>query len=297
MFDKKLNSNSMKISVVIPTIGLQVEKTRSLITFLCSLPDIVQDIVIVNQSTNSVIEEVQLPIKNISVSEYKVDWRGLSRARNFGARIVSGYFVAFLDDDIAIGEKSLEAACEFLVKNSNYAGVTGRAINADGKASNVGKVDDYSRDIKLKTVSRATLEATMVFRRDVFLKYFFNEMLGIGALFGSCEGRDLIVRMLRNHECLYFLYEYEVVHDDLPLSGHATCKRYYYHGLGIGGYFLIHRDFKALFFEFLKNILACIYYIFRPALARRYLAKLSGILGALSIGLPAGYSNDARINN
>ncbi len=287
----------MKISVVIPTIGLQVEKTRSLINFLCSLPNIIQDVVVVNQSNISIVEGLQLSIKNISVLEHKVDWRGISRAKNFGANIATGYFVAFLDDDVAIGQQSLEAALAFLLNNKNYAGITGRAANAYGKSSNVGKVDDHSRDIELKTVDRAGLESTMVFRREMFLKYCFNEILGIGAIFGSCEGRDLMVRMLRNRECLYFLCEYELLHDDLPLSGHATCKRYYCHGLGLGGYFLIHRDFKVLFFEFLKNTLACIYFIFRPTLARRYFAKLSGILGALSIGLPTEYFDDAPTDN
>ena len=106
--NRKSNGNHMKISVVIPTIGLQVEKTRSLINFLCSLPNIIQDVVIVNQSNISIVEGLQLSIKNISVLEHKVDWRGISRAKNFGANIATGYFVAFLDDDVAIG------ACIFI---------------------------------------------------------------------------------------------------------------------------------------------------------------------------------------
>ena len=105
-------------------------------TIYCRLLfDFSYEIIIIDQNGSNLLDEIisvfqhQLPINH-----HKVEFRGLSKAKNYGAKIASGAFISFPDDDCLIFKDTYSKAFEE-INTHNLDLVFGKCIDKEGKDS------------------------------------------------------------------------------------------------------------------------------------------------------------------
>lgn len=192
----------MKLSIVIPTLGRTVEFKSLLDSILKSNVNDCE-IVVVDQNFSDIL----IPIINkykefLLISHYKVDFRGLSKAKNFGITKVKGEIICFVDDDAEFYPNTIQIAIE-KIESLKADIVSGRCVDRNQKNS-VKIFDLNSSWLTKKSFEGKFIESTMFFRRHCFQKYSYDEKLGIGSFHGSEEGFDLIYRMVNDGLRIYY---------------------------------------------------------------------------------------------
>lgn len=145
--------------------------------------------------------------------------KGLGYARNIGLRAATHAIIAFTDDDCIVPENWLAVIASIFEKHSRVAVAFCNVVPAPYPQAQ-GWTPNYIRhDSKLvrtlweKNHARG-IGAGMALRRDLILGIGgFDESLGAGARFGSCEDRDVAVRALDKNFWVYETHEVAVVHD------------------------------------------------------------------------------------
>ncbi len=127
----------MKISFIIPTIDRSQELQRLLQSFLKQTrqPD---EIIVVEQGTGTA-EKMIADFADLQINYFKVDFKSLTKARNFALKKTSGEIISFLDDDIVLEPNYVEKLVEFFDKHPQALGVQGLITNfAEGHRQKVG---------------------------------------------------------------------------------------------------------------------------------------------------------------
>lgn len=174
-----------KISCIIPTCdrnALLIEAIDSV------LKQTVRpfEIIIVNNGKS----RVEIPFLDELITIYDIEpYVGVSRARNFGAAMAQGDFVAFLDDDDMWSEKYLENVSEAIEKGAKCT-ISRLDILKNGKISphkNIAK----KYNLATLMVSNPGITGSNV----VIEKKLFFEMGGYDSLVSS-EDKSLLIEIL-----------------------------------------------------------------------------------------------------
>ena len=183
-------------SLVVPTVGRSAEVREMLRSAVGSS---VQDfeLIIVDQNADDRLREVcaeyaaRIPLQRMQVS-----FKGAARARNYGARFATGEVINFPDDDCELSTRLLEDA-QRLFESNCYKVVIGMTVDRQGHASTASFRRDQ-RVLSEWSMWGRNVECTMFFRRNVFLASDgFDERFGVGSDFGSDEGAELLIRLLK----------------------------------------------------------------------------------------------------
>jgi GT2 family glycosyltransferase len=160
-------------------------------------------VVVVDQSTNDEAEESIIDLKRDSRLTYvRSQTVGLSRARNIGLRMTGTPVVAFADDDTEVPRDWL-ATMQRVMNEHPQAALVYCSVRAGPHDPYAGFVPVYEcrgtrivRTIEDKRAARG-MGAGLAVRRDVLLKLDgFDEQLGAGGQFPSCEDWDMTIRAL-----------------------------------------------------------------------------------------------------
>jgi glycosyltransferase involved in cell wall biosynthesis len=193
-----------RFSLIVPTIHRTVEVER----LLTSLQDQNEsfEVLIVDQNPDSrLIPIIERFTGRLNLVRFSSS-RGLSRAKNVGLEAASGEIVAFPDDDAWYPPGLLTRVNELLPSSPEFAGISARATDADGR-SDAG-IRWYKRPTVIDrfNIWRTSIEFTMFLRRDAVSGLRFNEELDLGAgtPWGSGSGTDLLLRLLnRGYKVAY----------------------------------------------------------------------------------------------
>jgi glycosyltransferase involved in cell wall biosynthesis len=132
----------------------------------------------------------------LSLRRLQVPFRGAARARNYGARFARGAVINFPDDDCELSQ-SLLADVKALFDGGGYQVVIGITVDGAGGASTTS----FRRDERVLgewSMWRRNVECTMFFRRATFIASGgYDEEFGVGSTYGSDEGAELLIRLLR----------------------------------------------------------------------------------------------------
>jgi glycosyltransferase involved in cell wall biosynthesis len=226
----------MKFSLVLATVG----RTDELLRFLDSLQsqtfrDI--ELIIIDQNPDDRLIPVLSSFSNQFTILHIRSEKGLSRARNFGLKHITGDIIAFPDDDCWYPPDLLERVHNWFNNNPDIDGLTGRSIDENGResisrwAKQSGKISKYGVWI------RAT-SFTIFLRRPVVDRTGgFDEELGVGAgtPWGSAEEIDFLIRALNHRFYLYYNSDITVHHPN-PVREYNTKskERAYSYGRGMG---------------------------------------------------------------
>lgn len=191
---KKLQQK--RLSIIIPTIGRIKELVSLLESIIRSEIDPTQvEIIVIDQNHISFLEEVRLKFE--SVRWENVDFKGLSKAKNFGANIAQGDFLSFPDDDCKVFSDTYSKALGILI-SENADIVFGRCVDSQGEDS-VLKFKKTAYLLNKNNMLGGFVEATGVISKRVFEQgFFFDENMGAGCFFGAEEGFDWLYRILKS---------------------------------------------------------------------------------------------------
>lgn len=207
------------------------------------------EVIIVDQNKDGLIDETIKKWQNLLLIEHiKVNFQGLSKARNFGIQYIKGNLIAFPDDDCEYQPSTLEKTEMFFRQNPKVSIVIGKQISkiygADRGTYAQAKEIKSSFDVfKSKAIS------FVVFGKSNAVTQlgpgFFDERLGVGSgtIWGSGEETDFLIRAHKLGITIFKQPAIEIFHPE-KISSPRRCLHY-----GLGRYKVIK-----------KNKLGCIIY-------------------------------------
>lgn len=271
------------LSIVLPTLGRMKEVDALLASIYSSgiNPRYKVEIIVIDQNFSDLLDDVILKYSNKAypITQYKVSFRGLSKAKNFGTTKAKGRYVCFIDDDAEFIKDSVNLAlCEL---ESNTADVvSGRCIDRDGNDS-VCQFDDMESMLTLDNFEGKFVESTMFFNTDLCHRYSYDVEMGVGAFYGAEEGYDLVYRLLRDGIRIKFNPEIKFYHPQTVLSreSQSAIRRAFTYRCGYG-HLCKKYHFRKKFYIRILKLIAYLFVlpIYKPKNYKYYLADLLGSL-------------------
>jgi glycosyltransferase involved in cell wall biosynthesis len=227
---------STKFSLILATLG----RTDDFARFLRHLDQQTYrnfELIIVDQNSEGILDLLvcqyheRFPILHLR-SE-----RGLSRARNVGLQRVSGDIVAFPDDDCWYAPDLLESVASRFRQNSDWDGLTGKAVD-DSRPGSYHRFPDESGWIDKESVWRQAVSITIFLQESVVRAIGpFDESLGAGSQFGklSAEETDYLIRAVQSGFRIHYCPDVSIFHPD-PAStyDHDLIKKAFGYSIGFG---------------------------------------------------------------
>lgn len=278
-------SRIFKISLILATFGREEQIKSffdSLIIQTYSLLNI--QVILVDQNDRLDLSPIVNQYKDkLWIEHIKTTRKGLSYNRNIGLNYAKGEIIAFPDDDceylvdtIAEIEKAFE---EFNNCDLVLGKIVDKSLNDSMKSwpKTVQMVNRYNFIRKCSSI-------TMFFRNNSDYILEFNEKLGSGEQFGSCEDADIIYRYLKNDKGAIYTPNIKVYHPH-SLLFHLDSRKTYSYGLGFGAFCRINGDLYTYFlligsiaFHFIYLVYSLVTFNFHMA-KKRFLTIISRIQG------------------
>ena len=234
------------VSVVVPTLDRPV-RTATVVRAVLAGEELPLEIVVVDQSEDDATRRALEEIGDERVRHVPLGPPSTSAARNEGARLARGEYVAFLDDDVEITTRWLAALTSEIAGLGGPDALFGEVHAPDGFAPDrtrlpvsVFHVEEARVWENVVHPNRVGYAANFVCRRDVFLESGgFDTRLGPGSRFPGAEDMDLGYRLLKSGYRVASTPGFEIVHEqwrepgDLPklfygynLGGAAFCAKH-----------------------------------------------------------------------
>lgn len=269
------------LTIVIPTLGRAKEVNALLDSIYASNIDSKYkvEILIVDQNFSDLLDNIVAKSANKAypITQYKVSFRGLSKAKNFGTAKSQGRFICFVDDDAEFLDGTVNLALQEL-ESGMFDIISGRCIDREGLDS----VCHFSNDeaiLSIDDFEGKFIESTMFFKSEICKKYPYDEEMGVGCFYGAEEGYDLIYRMLTDQIRIKFSPDIKFYHPQTVATkvGKAMIRRAFTYRCGYGRLCKKH----GLKTKYYKRIVCLIGYLFilpfyRPKDFKFYFADLLG---------------------
>jgi glycosyltransferase involved in cell wall biosynthesis len=153
--------------------------------------------------------------------------RGLSRNRNIGVDLCSGQWLIFLDDDCSFDRDFFGLFDDFSLKNEGLGIAHSTILNQFGELTT--RVKTHSISLNLRMIDYGSA-AGMIVRKTVFDKIKFDEDMGVGADYGSCEEFDFVARAIENKFKVIIEPTLQILHPEPE----TNASREYNYGRGHG---------------------------------------------------------------
>lgn len=191
----------MKFSLILPTLN----RPQYVVECLNSLDkqnfnDF--EVIIIDQSEDNYTEEKIKKINlKFNITYKRVNFKGLSKARNYALKFCCGEYICLLDDDARYEENYLGEAYNILEKYKNEKLIISGKIIDDIK--NEDFIDysciDNEELFRDSRIFKVCLSAALIINKNLVINAgSFDENFGVGAFFGAAEESDLILRLLEN---------------------------------------------------------------------------------------------------
>lgn len=271
------------LTIVLPTLGRkdEVEAMLDSIYKYVYPTSISFEIIVVDQNFSDLLDSVVKKYCNLGfmITHHKVSFRGLSKAKNYGAKLAKGKYVCFIDDDAEFLPNTIKLAFSEL-KNESLGAVSGRCVDRNDIDS-VVKFSDKDSFLTIKDFEGKFVESTMFFKRTLTEKYQYDENMGVGAFYGSQEGFDIVYRMLSEGVNIKFISNLKFYHPQTVLCHESTAavRRSFNYRCGYG-YLCKKHNFNFRFYSrLIKVILYTLVLVFyRPRRVKFYFAEILGSL-------------------
>jgi glycosyltransferase involved in cell wall biosynthesis len=277
----------MQLSIIISTVNRKIELQELLNSIQNYVKDITFEVIIIDQNPSGFLDESINKFKDtLNISHFLVPFKGLSKAKNYGAKKAKGEYLTFPDDDCKILYDTYSKALETIVSKKVDL-VFGRCIDATGNDS-VLQFKKESYFLNTNNMLGGFVEATGVIHKSVFEKgFYYDENMGAGCFHGAEEGYDWLYRMFSSSLIkAFYNYEVKFYHPQVILdkgSSHAIKRAYTY---SCGNAYLCKKH--KFYFRYFKRLflISCslpIYFLINRRKAKYYCAELLGLLSGLII--------------
>ncbi len=220
------------ISVVIPTYNRELKVTEAIRSVLSQSYSNFELIVIDDGSTDQTIQAIA-SIKDSRFQFLTIERSGVSRARNIGASVANGSFLAFLDSDDSWHKDKLKKQAAYHLKNpqqliSQTQEIwirNNKRVNPKNKhAKPAGYI--FEESLHLCTITPSSV---------IMTKELFDSFEGFDEKMSACEDYDLWLRITAKHEVALIdellLTKYGG-HQDQLSQIHAAMDRFRIYSLG-----------------------------------------------------------------
>jgi glycosyltransferase involved in cell wall biosynthesis len=188
-----MQTKTSKISVVIPTF--QEEKyIAATLSKLVKIKSSIEIVVVDGGSDDGTVKVA----KRFTNKTYQIRERGISKARNYGARQASGDIVVFLDADVSLPVNFVEKVLEAF-NNSNVVGATCRIMPAQPRFTEFIFFQFYNLLIQLCTKFKphSRGEFLAVRKKDFLMVNGFDESMP------CLEDHDLAHRLSKRGKFMF----------------------------------------------------------------------------------------------
>jgi len=189
----ELKSNyHQSISAVIPTLGNRIPYLIEAMKSIESQTLCPNEILIVNNGEISSEVLFSHLSSNIALKIVDTIYRaGVSQARNFGATIAEGKYVAFLDDDDFWEPDYLEEMYKEIVRSNAKCAISKIAKLEDGKVANLFDATEYLTQRYFLLMNPGVTGSNVIVDKDYFLS-----LGGYDCMLPTGEDGDLILKFL-----------------------------------------------------------------------------------------------------
>jgi glycosyltransferase involved in cell wall biosynthesis len=157
------------------------------------------ELIIVDQSDNDLTQKLVQgeEYSCLNIIYNRVNFRGLSKARNYALNLANGRYFALIDDDASYDQQYLMRASQVLKDDENTI-LSGYIKNPQSDSV----LKDYShavngQELTMRQIIRMTPSPALIFPYSFYQKGArFDENFGVGARYGACEETDLILQYL-----------------------------------------------------------------------------------------------------
>jgi glycosyltransferase involved in cell wall biosynthesis len=224
----------MKISFIVATLG-----ERDISPLLSSLENqIFKDfeVIIIDQSKDQKMHDFISLYKNtININYIHSSILGISLNRNLGIQQARGEILAFPDDDCEYPVNMINKITLFFNKNPKID-ILSIAVKNKINLENLDftpLVDDIK--ISFKNLFKAISSVGLFINNSRYDKEYFDEKMGLGSKFGSCEEIDLIARLLHNGRKGFYTSKFYIFHPEEIIANNTS--KYLQKAMGYGAYF------------------------------------------------------------
>jgi len=228
----------MTLTLVIATLGDQGTLRACLDGLASQLHAPTFEVVIVDQNEDSRVAAI-LPefAGRLDIRHERVAFRGACRARNHGARLGSGEWLGFPDDDCIPAPDALAEFEKVRASKLHLKVITGRTVDETG-ASNILRWAEAERSFTPFSMFSSVTEATLFVEKQAFAAVGgFDERFGPGTRYPAAEGVELVNRLFsaEGEEMAYFSPAIRMQHPTkVPPFTAWAAKRFHVYAIGDG---------------------------------------------------------------
>jgi glycosyltransferase involved in cell wall biosynthesis len=203
------------------------------------------EIIIIDQSNNNDTEVIKNEFPELRIYYFKVEFKGLSKARNFGLNRASGKYFCLIDDDASYNSEYLKIAYDFICENGICV-LSGYMWNPITNTT----LPEYFKtktksSLSVRKIIRMCPSPALIFPMELCRKgKHFDEKLGVGSYFGACEETDLFLEALDTGYRGYYIKELKIEHPvimhSFEIENVTAIKRVENYARGLGA--LIKKD-------------------------------------------------------
>jgi glycosyltransferase involved in cell wall biosynthesis len=227
-------------SLVIATLGRTAELALALAS-LQNQGDIDLETIIVDQNADDRLVPIIAPYSAaLSIRHIRAPIRNSAYARNVGLVHCRGDIVGFPDDDCLYPPGLLARIADEFARDPGLGVLTGTARTASG-AIGSGRWSPARAPISRANAFTTVICFNLFLRRELAMSIGgFDEQLGVGSVFGSCEENDLVIRAIATGAAALYDPAIGVIHPDKRLTRVALARAFTY-GAGFGYVLRKHR--------------------------------------------------------
>lgn len=225
-----------QLSIVIPTLGRKKEVEMLLQSIEQSKIKISYEVIIVDQNQDGFLNEIcDIYSQRLPLTQYNVQFKGASKARNFGAQKAIGNIICFPDDDSEFLPDTVEKAMKIMGESNSHC-IFGKVVSKETGEDVVIKFCKEEKYLSLIDFEGMFVESTMFAKTQLVRDFPYDEEMGVGTIHGAEEAYDLVYRMLKAGIKIFYSPNIKFYH---PLKtptrqGDAEIKRAFYYSCGLG---------------------------------------------------------------
>ena len=189
------------------------------------------EIIIVDQNEENILHYIiEKWSEKLPIIHKRVNFKGASRSRNFGAKQAVSALIAFPDDDCLYPPKLIENITKLFQQKEEFETILTAKIEPSEISSRLSKPSlNYSWVTSSLDLFKAKAETSNIFARKSKLEslpFIFNENIGPGANtpWASNEETDLLIRLLKQGIKIIKLKELSIAHHSLQVSPARSLK-------------------------------------------------------------------------
>ncbi len=269
-------------SVAVPTMGRTVE-LAALLRSIGGSSALPAQIIVVDQNTDDRVVGVLAEFPQLPIDHHHVQFKGLSAAKNYAARVATTSVLFTPDDDCRVLPHTFRTAVVALAQTDADV-VFGRCVDETGNDAIV-VYQKESGWLSPQRIDGMFVEPATAVRTSVLRAVPFDETLGVGTFHGAEEGYDWVLRLLDAGKRLYFQPAIEFFHPR-TITDHGSeqsRRRVYSYRAGYGRLCKKHR----LWGRFAKRVALvaggiAVYSVADRSKARYYVAELRGLIAGVT---------------